>query len=70
MSGAYSSRKEVREIIKQLENQGWTCVNTRSGHVRVYNPEGDYVHQMSGTPGRSGMTISKRKLRKAGAEIK
>lgn len=70
MSGAYSSHKAVRDIIKQVEKQGYTTRNTSRGHVQIYDENGDYVTTMSGTPGRSGMSKTKDLLRKRGLTIK
>lgn len=70
MSGAYSSRREVRDIIRQVERQGWSTDNTRSGHVRIYDQDGEFVTMMSGTPGKSGMSKTKDILRKRGLTIK
>lgn len=70
MSGAYSSRKEVRDIIRQVEDQGWSTDNTRKGHVRIHDKEGVFVTMMSGTPGKSGMSSTKELLRKRGLTIK
>lgn len=70
MSGAYSSHKEVRDIIKQVEAQGWGTKNTSRGHVQIYDRRGNYVTTMSGTPGRSGMSKTKDLLRKRGLTIK
>lgn len=70
MSGAYSSHKEVREIIKQVEKPGWSTKNTSRGHVQIFDKNGDYVTTMSGTPGRSGMSSTKDLLRKRGLTIK
>jgi len=70
MSGAYSSHKAVRDIIRQVEAQGWSTKNTRKGHVQIFDEHGNYVTTMSGTPGRSGMSITKDLLRKRGLTIK
>ena len=70
MSGAYSSNKEVRNIIKQVEEQGYTTKNTSRGHVQIYDQKGNYVTTMSGTPGRTGMSKTKDLLRKRGLTIK
>jgi hypothetical protein len=70
MAGAYSSRKEVRDIIRQVEAQGWTTDNTRKGHVRIYDKSGEFVTMMSGTPGKSGMSATKDLLRRRRLTIK
>jgi len=70
MSGAYSSHKEVRDVIRQAEKQGFTCRNTSKGHIQIYDRDGKYVTTMSGTPGRSGLSGTKDILRKRGLTIK
>jgi hypothetical protein len=67
--GRNYARKEVRDIVRQLERQGWSCTWTSKGHIRVYNPDGQFVCGMAGTPGRSGMSITKSVLRKHGLDI-
>lgn len=69
--GQNYARKEVREIAQQLEAQGWKIIRNRgNSHYRIYDPQGNYVCSMASTPARSGMSITKAALRKAGAKIK
>lgn len=44
--------KEVREIVKQLEANGYTVEQTKGGHLAVRNAEGNRVYTLPGTPGR------------------
>lgn len=67
---AYGTRKIMKDIIRQLEKQGWSCSMTRSSHWRLQSPTGDIVHTGS-TPGE-GRAIQNLngQLLKAGAVIK
>jgi predicted RNA binding protein YcfA (HicA-like mRNA interferase family) len=41
--------KEIRELVRQLEKQGWRVVTTRGGHLRALPPQGSAV-VLPGTP--------------------
>jgi hypothetical protein len=49
MSG---SRKDLRDLIRELEAAGWHVERTNKGHYGVSNKEGKLVYSLPGTPGR------------------
>lgn len=67
---AYGSRKELRHIIDQLEEQGWKLSLTGGNHYKCVSPTGKVVF-MPSTPGEGrSLKNMKAQLRRAGAKLK
>lgn len=67
---AYGTRKEMSQIIQQLEDQGWTVTLTRGNHYKMVSPTGAVQFQPS-TPGEGrALKNIKAQLRRAGAKLK
>lgn len=41
---------ETRKVVRALRKQGFTVDRTTKGHLRVYDPDGNFVTTHSGTP--------------------
>lgn len=68
---AYGSRKEIKAIIRQLEDQGWTVEIRRGGHYRAKAPDGKGIAFFPVTPSdHRGLKNLKADLRKLGAKIR
>jgi hypothetical protein len=67
-----SQKKEVTEIIRQLESQGWTVTKgKRSGHWKAMAPGGNGIAYFPGTPSDwRSVANTKSRLRQLGATIK
>jgi ABC-type phosphonate transport system ATPase subunit len=46
-----SARKELKEIVKAAEAQGWRVKRTRKGHLVFFAPDGVNMAVAAGTPG-------------------
>jgi hypothetical protein len=42
--------KEWKKVIKEAHRQGWRCVLLKSGHWRLYAPDGENIVHAGGTP--------------------
>lgn len=59
--------KDTRKLLKAAEAQGFTWDLTKSGHPRVYGPDGAFVTTLASTPSeRRGWLNGLAKLRRAG----
>ena len=45
--------KEIRGFVEEAERQGWKAEVLRTGHIRLYAPDGVGIVGLSGTPGDS-----------------
>lgn len=60
-----ANTKEVKQLIAQFQDAGCEVVFSQgSKHWKIYDPDGRFVHSMSGTPRKGGMSITKNVLRK------
>jgi hypothetical protein len=66
-----SRGKEIRDIIRQLEAQGWTVTKgKRSGHWKAMAPGGKGIVYFPGTPSDwRSVANTKSRLRQLGATI-
>jgi hypothetical protein len=64
-------KKEVRQLLRELERQGWTWQQRKSGHIRCFDPKTGNVFFMAHTPapGKRGLDNSRAQLRKLGADV-
>lgn len=62
--------KDVNELVKKIEKQGWSVRISRGSHIRCQSPTGRLVF-LSGSPngGRRAIENMRRDLRNAGAEL-
>lgn len=61
------ANKDVAKIVKAAESQGFRVKRVKSGHFHFWAPNGEYVCNLSGTPGSQREVTNKlQKLRKAG----
>jgi predicted RNA binding protein YcfA (HicA-like mRNA interferase family) len=51
IKGKGTMHKEVREIVRQLEANGYSVEQTKGGHLAVRNAQGNRVYTMPSTPG-------------------
>jgi len=42
--------KEIRKLVKSLQEQGWRVDQLKSGHYRAYSPSGKGIVHIAGTP--------------------
>lgn len=42
--------KDIRQIVKELEKQGFSVEHTKNGHLRVRDQEGRPIYTMPSTP--------------------
>lgn len=42
--------KDLRKLVKALENEGYQIVTAKSGHIKVYDIDGKMIAVLSGTP--------------------
>ena len=59
--------KEIRKLVKSLQQQGWRVEQLKSGHYRAYAPDGENIVHIAGTPSdhhAMGNTLAR--LRKLG----
>lgn len=45
-----SVQKDLKKILKAAEKQGWRAEQLKSGHWRLYAPDGVNIVHVSGTP--------------------
>jgi hypothetical protein len=45
-----TARKDLKEIARAAENQGWRIVRRRGGHLAFYAPDGKHIVHSSATP--------------------
>lgn len=45
-----SVQKEMKEIRREAERQGWRVEATKKGHIRFYAPDGTNIVHAAGTP--------------------
>lgn len=66
-----SQKKDTKDIIRQLEAQGWTVKLTRrNSHWKAMAPDGKGMVFFPGTPGGArSLANTKAELRKIGAII-
>lgn len=50
VKGCETMHKEVRELVKEAERQGWRRRELPSGHVQLYAPDGTTIVTLPGTP--------------------
>lgn len=43
-------KREVRELVREAKRQGWRVEQLKSGHIRLYAPDGKHIVHVSGTP--------------------
>jgi len=46
-----SSKKELKEVIKAAQSQGWRVEETKKGHQMFYAPDGVHTVLAAGTSG-------------------
>lgn len=44
--------KEIRQLVKQIEELGYTVVRDNGRHLKVLSGEGNYIYSLPSTPGR------------------
>jgi predicted RNA binding protein YcfA (HicA-like mRNA interferase family) len=50
VAGVASVRKELKEIVRAAEEQGWWVDRTSKGHLLFYAPDGENIVTTGGTP--------------------
>lgn len=45
-----SAKKELKEIIREAERQGWRVGKTKKGHPQFFVPDGENIVTAAGTP--------------------
>jgi hypothetical protein len=45
-----SAKKELKEITREAERQGWRVGATKKGHPQFFAPDGENIVTGSGTP--------------------
>ena len=59
--------KDIKNLIRALESQGWRVEKTRSGHYMAYSPNGKDIVTIPGTPSdHRSMRNTLAALRRAG----
>jgi primase-polymerase (primpol)-like protein len=60
--------RDIADIAKWAQSQGWAVEDDSKGYTRFYNPQGEYVTNYPATPSRPHRRIQDLKvnLRKAG----
>jgi hypothetical protein len=53
-----SSNKDVNDLIKEAQRQGWTITMTRSNHLKWVSPMGDFFFSSS-TPSDGRRVVNK-----------
>lgn len=57
----------MEKVIREARKQGWRVEKTRSGHWRLYSPDGRDIVHAAGTPGsRRSVASTIADLRKCG----
>ena len=44
--------KEIRSLVREIENAGFTVTRANGRHVKVYNAEGKFIYSLPSSPGR------------------
>lgn len=44
--------KEVRSLVRELEDLGYVVVRENGNHLKVLSAEGNYIYSLPSTPGR------------------
>jgi predicted RNA binding protein YcfA (HicA-like mRNA interferase family) len=44
------AKKELKEVIREAENQGWTVRRSKKGHLQFFAPDGKSIVVSGGTP--------------------
>lgn len=67
-----SQKKDIMNIIRQLEDQGWTVTKSRrNGHWQAKSPDGQGMAYFPATPSDwRSVANTRARLRMLGAEIK
>lgn len=60
--------KDVRQLARKAEKQGWNIEMTSSYHVEFHPPDGGPPIRCGGTPSKWAIKQTKNRLRKAGVE--
>lgn len=50
LSDVASAKKELKEITREAERQGWRVGETKKGHPQFFAPDGENIVTGSGTP--------------------
>ena len=58
--------KEIRELVRELERQGWRVAQTKGGHLRAYPPAGSPVIMPSTPSDRRALANAVSLLRQRG----
>lgn len=70
MGQNYGSGKDLNEILRKLEQQGWRLEKGRGGHWKCYAPDGVSMVTLQGSQGGGrSLANAKAQLRRAGADI-
>lgn len=71
MGKNYGKDKEIADILRKLEEQGWRVEKSAgTGHWRCFAPDGVTIIGMSGTPGAyTAMKNFRAQLKRAGAKL-
>jgi predicted RNA binding protein YcfA (HicA-like mRNA interferase family) len=66
-----SVKKELKEIVKSAENQGWRVERTKKGHLKFLAPDHENIVVAAGTPSdHRALTNLVSRLRRFGFEWK
>jgi len=44
-------RKDMEQLVRAAEAQGWRAVKSKNGHWQLYAPDGEHIVTAAGTPG-------------------
>lgn len=68
---AYGAAKEIRQLVLQLQRQGWRVEMTNNGHYKAYTPDGKSIVVFGSTPsgGNRSLANMKSTLRRHGAKV-
>jgi len=44
--------KELRQLVREVEDLGFTVKRDNGKHLKVYSAEGNFVYSLPSTPGR------------------
>jgi hypothetical protein len=45
-----AAKKELKEITREAERQGWRVGKTKKGHLKFFAPDGESIVTTGGTP--------------------
>jgi len=66
-----STKKDIKRIIQEAKDQGFTVSKSKSGHIKWHAPDGKSIVVSSGTPSDSrAMANMKSRLKRVGLRIK